>query len=159
MDSLELKEIINEIMEAENLDLTGIAGKARADRSYLSKLINSPEPLKVGPRIKTKMQRAFPSYFSENNKNNRRPIQTYEKEYIQLLKDDRTLLAGIIEANLKLVLETLRTVAVRQEADEEVILESLARLEGKPEKELFQDAGRRKGRIEKAAGIHGKKPV
>ena len=63
------------------------------------------------------------------------------------------------DANLRLVLETLRTVAVRQEADEEIILHSLARIERKPEKELFLDAGRRKGQIEKVANKHGNKPA
>jgi|GEM_PF-4517342 len=157
MDIAEFKEIFNRIMESERMDVTAIAKKAKADRSYLSKLINSNESKRVGPRIMTKMQRAFPKYFEENNKNNGHIHHTYEKEYIQLLKEDRALLAGIIDLNLKLVLQTLRTVAVRQEADEEIILESLARLEGKPENELFQDAGRRKGRIEKAADTHGKK--
>ena len=84
-----------------------------------------------------------------------REDQAVIKEKVQTT-ETRTL---IIESNLKLVLETLRTVGVRQEADEEVVLESLARLEGKPEKALFLDAGKRKGRIEKAADIHGKKAV
>lgn len=149
MNSFDLRDIVNDIMEKEEIDLTTLASTAKANRSYLSKLVNSVEEMKVGPKVKAKIHKAFPAYFPENNTNNARPVQKYEKDYIQLLKDDRTLLAEVIKINLKLVLETLRTVAVRQEADEEVILHSLARLEGKPEKQLFQDAGKRKGQIEK----------
>lgn len=64
-----------------------------------------------------------------------------------------------IGANVVTVLETLRTVAARQEADEEIVLHSMARIEGLPEKKLFQDAGKRKSQIEKAADKYGKKPA
>ena len=60
-----------------------------------------------------------------------------------------------IEANLGLVLETLRTVAVRQEADEEIMLASLSRLEGDQENKLFEDVGRRKSQIENLARMYG----
>lgn len=64
-----------------------------------------------------------------------------------------------MKEDVTLVLETLRTVAARQEADEETILHSLGRIEGLPEKKLFQDAGRRKSQIEKTAAAFGNGPV
>lgn len=71
MDSLELRHIINSILEKEDIGLTDLAAKAKMNRSYLSKLINLKTKKQVGLKAKEKMARAFPAYFSENNENNK----------------------------------------------------------------------------------------
>lgn len=71
---------------------------------------------------------------------------------IKNIMDRQDRRSEVIESNLIRTLETVRTVAGRQEADEEIILQSLARLEKLPsEKKLLQDAGKRRDQIEKAA--------
>lgn len=70
MNSFDFRNIVNEIMDKEKMDLVTVAAKANADRSYLSKLINSKEPLTVGPKVIGKIERAFPNYFDGNDANN-----------------------------------------------------------------------------------------
>lgn len=87
MDSFELKEIVNNLLDKENIDLTGFAAKVKADRSYLSKLVNSTKRLMVGPKILEKLLKAYPSYFDKNNTNNAlpRPLNKDEPTAMQIL--------------------------------------------------------------------------
>ena len=158
MTNHELLDIIEEIKESERTDLKGIAKKCGVDRSYLSTLVNLEEVKGLRPALLRKFGKAYPSFFGITKKPNRpNTVRRGDSaEVVDILREDRLLFADIIKINLTAVLETLRTVGVRQEADEEVILRSLARLEGKPENELFEDAGRRKSQIEKDADKFGR---
>lgn len=70
MDSFELRDIVNGILDNKLLDLTGIAKKAGVNRSYLSKVINSKERKIIGSVVKGKIERAFPQFFPKDNENN-----------------------------------------------------------------------------------------
>lgn len=70
MNSFVFRDIINRILDTEHIDLTTLALKANANRSYLSKVKNSVDELEIGPTILRKVKRAFPSYFDGNNENN-----------------------------------------------------------------------------------------
>lgn len=137
MDSFELKNIVDLIMQDESIDLTALAKKANGDRSYLSKLVNSKKKLKVGPKIEAKIKKAFPGYFPENNTNNITKIDDQAMQILNLLakaydKQAETIniqtgiLEGIkkemareltqarIESNLQKVFGGLETIGDRQ---------------------------------------------
>lgn len=78
-------------------------------------------------------------------------VQVRTMEAILKIMDRQDRRSEKMESNLVRALETVRTIAVRQEADEEIVLKSLARLEKIPETQLFADAGKRKSQIERAA--------
>lgn len=70
MDSFELRDIVNVILEKEKLDLSGFATKAKIDRSYLSKVVNSKVRKAIGPKVQAKLRKSFPKDFLSNNENN-----------------------------------------------------------------------------------------
>jgi hypothetical protein len=73
MESVEFAKVIKRIMDRESIDLKTLAKIAKADRSYISKVINSKVPLSVGPTVSGKIARAFPAYWPKNNTNNTDP--------------------------------------------------------------------------------------
>jgi transcriptional regulator with XRE-family HTH domain len=88
---------------------------------------------------------------------------SYRAKYIRKLEDDNALLTELIKSNqeiiknnLTVVLATVRTISVRQEATGTVALESLARLEKKKnEHVLVDEVDKRTVQIETAAYTHG----
>lgn len=89
-------------------------------------------------------------------------LEEDQAKYIKKLEDDNDRLWGlvkdtqeIIKNNLTLVLSTVRTISVRQEATGGVVLESLARLEKKPEKSLVVAGDKKRDQIEREAHKHG----
>lgn len=83
MNSFAFRDIINGILDAERIDLTALALKANADRSYISKVINSKKKLEVGAKVIGKISRAFPEYFKKNNENNM-PVSDGEPTPMQI---------------------------------------------------------------------------
>lgn len=67
MDSLELKNIVEEILEREKLTLGELAEKTGLNRSNLSTLLNNKDGKKVSPRTLRPLAKHFSAYFSDSN--------------------------------------------------------------------------------------------
>lgn len=117
MNNRELKDIIEEIQENEELGLNAIAEKAKIDRSYLSTFINAEEVKTVTDKMLSKFKRNFPEYFHAKQ----------QKQHIDT-----------IDANLKEILRHTRALLTGQTADHQIIMRSLDRLEKNPEGTLSE---------------------
>jgi len=84
----------------------------------------------------------------------RREREAIDRER-KALEMDKAFLQKIIDSNLTLALASLKTISIRQEAAGEVVLGSLARIEGKEESELIEAADKRRAQIEKEWQTHG----
>ena len=70
MKAGELLDIIDEMKKTGVADVTEIADKTGANRSYLSKFINGDPEKPVTPSLLRKLEKAYPFVFFKNNKNN-----------------------------------------------------------------------------------------
>lgn len=149
MNSFVFRDIINSILDTEHIDLTTLASKAGADRSYLSKVKNSTKERDIGPAVIGKVKRAFPHYFEENNKNNATkgsneptPMQILAilaeafKAQTEIVKSIEKNMArqesqARMETNLNRVFGGLETVGERQGHAIKQILGDLAEIKGK----------------------------
>jgi hypothetical protein len=95
----------------------------------------------------------------EELKKERQARQTSEERERKALEHDKALLEDIIRTNLTMVLASLKTIGVRQEADGETILRSLERIEGTKEGELTGESDNRRAQIEKEWRGRGNVPV
>ena len=123
MNSLLLKEIIEQILEKEDITLSQLASNTKANRTHLSKLRNSKEDLPVTQNLINKISRRYPDYFAQNGQNRQDRIDK-------------------IQANLNEIKGYAIAILTEQEATQKVVLGSLERLEGKPEGALSDYADR-----------------
>lgn len=67
MNSFDFGDIVKRILADERIDLAELARKSDANRSYLSKVVNSKKELTIGVKVLGKVKRSFPGYFPLNN--------------------------------------------------------------------------------------------
>lgn len=143
-----------------------IVEKLGSSRGQVSNYVNGRAP--ASENFRNSFEKAFNLKLSEfaMPQDQNGPVDaedSYRAKYIKKLEDDNDLLTElirdnqeIIKNNLTLVLATVRTISVRQEANGNVALESLARLEKKKdEKALVDEADKRTVQIETAVYAHG----
>ena len=121
MNSLLLKEIIEDILEKEDITLSKLASITKANRTHLSKLRNSEVELPVTANLMNKIKKHYSTYFPENQQNRQDRIDK-------------------IQASLKELKGYAIAILTGQEAGKKVIISSLERLENKPEGTLSEDA-------------------
>lgn len=118
MTNHSLRDIIDEIKIKERLKFGQIASKARANRGYLSTIINAKEPMGVTSQLHRKLYKAFPSYFTnpdehvKTDKSDKtekteisKPDDYYREKYISLLEQENKNKEKIIEISLNSLAE------------------------------------------------------
>lgn len=163
MDNRELNRILQIIQKSEGINLSKIARTAKVDRTYLSKLINLDITKPAGKNLLSKIGTAFPKYFQENNEYSQQKQQV-DPDYLALLKDNDRFFKELlkekvmtIDSNLNTVVGASDQISLLVESARSVILESLARLEKKPEHTLMDEAGSRVKRLMKEKKKQGTK--
>lgn len=83
------------------------------------------------------------------------PEEDFRAKYIKQIEKENQFLQNLVTTNLTLVLATVRTISIRQEATGGVVLESLARIEKKPEAALVAAGDKRRDQIMRDAHARG----
>lgn len=101
----------------------------------------------------TEFQRMYVEAMEELKQEMKDHRKSLEEQQTILMEHNR-FLQGLINTNLTLVLATVRTISVRQEATGETVLHSLERLEKKGKGSLVSVADKRRDQIEQAFSKH-----
>lgn len=165
-----LKEISKIIQAKKGWNLDELAKSIGYSRGHLTRLFKEEDTREIEKTLSEKYSDLLQNeiftlgFHLGKQKSPEESEDSYRAKYIKKLEEENALLIElvksnneIIKTNLTLVLATVRTISVRQEATGGVALESLARLEKrKDEKSLVVEGDMRRGQIEREAHRHGK---